>query len=102
VKLLFFDEFKLGILKSDAVVDVSAVVRDIPHTGPHNLISGLIERFADYRPRLEDAASRGRGVPVGQVRIRPPLPKPTNHRVHGSQLHGGRHPHRAGTDQCVP
>jgi 2-keto-4-pentenoate hydratase/2-oxohepta-3-ene-1,7-dioic acid hydratase in catechol pathway len=78
VKLLFFDDFKLGVLNGNAVVDVSAVVRDIPHTGPHNLISGLIERFADYRARLEEAASRGRGVPLAQVRIRPPLPKPTN------------------------
>jgi 2-keto-4-pentenoate hydratase/2-oxohepta-3-ene-1,7-dioic acid hydratase in catechol pathway len=78
VKLLFFDDFKLGVLKGDAVVDVSAVVRDIPHTGPHNLISGLIERFADYRTRLEETAARGQGVPIGQVKIRPPLPKPTN------------------------
>jgi 2-keto-4-pentenoate hydratase/2-oxohepta-3-ene-1,7-dioic acid hydratase in catechol pathway len=77
VKLLFFDDFKLGVLKGDAVVDVSAVVRDVPHTGPHNLISGLIERFADYRKRLEEAAARGQGMPLGQVKIRPPLPKPT-------------------------
>ena len=49
MKILYFDDFKLGVLKGDAVVDVSAVVKDIPHTGPHNLISGLIERFADYR-----------------------------------------------------
>ena len=53
MKLLFFDDFKLGVLKGDTVVDVSPVVRDIPHTGPHNLISGLIERFADYRGALE-------------------------------------------------
>src|SRR5438105_2740812 len=78
VKLLFFDDFRLGVLKGDAVVDVSPVVRDIPHTGPHNLISGLIERFADYKGRLEDAATRGTGAPVDRVRIRPPLPKPSN------------------------
>jgi 2-keto-4-pentenoate hydratase/2-oxohepta-3-ene-1,7-dioic acid hydratase in catechol pathway len=78
MKLLFFDDFKLGVLKGDAVVDVSDVVRDIPHTGPGNLISGLIERFADYKGRLEEAVNRGQGVPVSQVRIRPPLPKPTN------------------------
>jgi 2-keto-4-pentenoate hydratase/2-oxohepta-3-ene-1,7-dioic acid hydratase in catechol pathway len=77
VKLLFFDDFKLGVLKGDAVVDVSTVVRNVPHTGPHNLISGLIERFADYRARLEETAARGQGVPVEQVKIRPPLPKPT-------------------------
>jgi 2-keto-4-pentenoate hydratase/2-oxohepta-3-ene-1,7-dioic acid hydratase in catechol pathway len=77
VKLLFFDDFKLGILKGETVVDVSAVVRDVPHTGPHNLISGLIGRFADYRKRLDEAVARGQGVPIGQVKIRPPLPKPT-------------------------
>jgi 2-keto-4-pentenoate hydratase/2-oxohepta-3-ene-1,7-dioic acid hydratase in catechol pathway len=78
MKLLFFDDFKLGVLKGDAVVDVSDVVRDIPHTGPGGLISGLIERWADYKGRLEAAVNQGRGVPIGQVRIRPPLPKPTN------------------------
>src|SRR5881396_3905071 len=78
MKLLFFDDFKLGVLKGDAVVDVSDAVKDIPHTGPHNLISGLIERFADYKGRLEGAATRGQGKPVSQVRIRPPIPKPYN------------------------
>jgi 2-keto-4-pentenoate hydratase/2-oxohepta-3-ene-1,7-dioic acid hydratase in catechol pathway len=78
MKLLYFDDFKLGVLKGDAVVDVSDVVRDIPHTGPHNLISGLIERFADYRRRLEEAVAHRQGVPLSQVRIRPPLPKPYN------------------------
>ena len=78
MKLLFFDDFKLGVLKGDAVVDVSDTVKDIPHTGPHNLISGLIERWADYKGRLEQAAARGAGKPVGQVKVRPPVPKPYN------------------------
>ena len=78
MKILFFDDWKLGVLKADTVVDVSSVVGDIPHTGPHNLISGLIERFASYRGRLDEAVKRGQGVPVAQVRIRPPLPKPYN------------------------
>jgi len=78
MKLLFFDDFKLGVLKADQVVDVSALVRDIPHTGPHNLISGLIERFGDYRGKLEKAVAEGSGVPLTSLRIRPPLPKPVN------------------------
>ena len=78
MKLLFIDDFRLGVLKGDAVVDVSHAVRDIPRIGPHDLISGLIERFADYNRPLAEAADRGRGIPVGQVRIRPPLPKPCN------------------------
>ena len=78
MKLLYFDDFKLGVLKGDAVVDVTSVVQDIPHTGPHDLINGLIERFSDYRKRLEKAAADGKGVPLSKVRIRPPLPKPGN------------------------
>jgi 2-keto-4-pentenoate hydratase/2-oxohepta-3-ene-1,7-dioic acid hydratase in catechol pathway len=78
VKLLFFDDWKLGVLKGNAVVDVSAAVSSIPHTGPHDLLSGLIARFAEYKARVEDAASKGQGVPAGQVRIRPPVPRPVN------------------------
>jgi len=78
MKLMFFDDFKLGVVKGENVVDVSAVVKDIPHTGPGNLLSGLIERFSDYRKRLEDAAASGQGVPIARVRIRPPVPKPYN------------------------
>jgi len=78
MKIIFFDDFKLGVLKGDAVIDVSETVRDIPHTGPHNLINGLIERFSDYKERLQETADRGRGVPISQLRIRPPLPKPYN------------------------
>jgi 2-keto-4-pentenoate hydratase/2-oxohepta-3-ene-1,7-dioic acid hydratase in catechol pathway len=78
VKLLFFDDFRLGVLQGSDVIDVSQTVGDIQHTGPHDLIRGLIERFADYKGRLDGAVARGRGVPVSQVRIRPPLPKPHN------------------------
>jgi len=78
VKLLFFDDWKLGVLKGNSVVDVSAAVQSIPHLGPHDLISGLIARFAEYKARVEEAASKGQGVPVGQVRIRPPVPRPVN------------------------
>ncbi len=78
MKILFFDNFKLGVLSGDSVIDVSALVDDIPHTGSHNLISGLIERFEDYRAALEKAAGSGKGLPLGSVRIRPPLPRPVN------------------------
>ncbi len=76
MKLCFFDDFKLGAVKGDTVVDVTGAVQDIPHTGPHDLINGLIENFADYRSALEAAAEAGTGVAVSGVRIRPPLPRP--------------------------
>jgi 2-keto-4-pentenoate hydratase/2-oxohepta-3-ene-1,7-dioic acid hydratase in catechol pathway len=76
MKLMYFDDFRLGVLKGDCVVDVTALVQDIPHTGPHDLISGLIARFDGYRAKLEAAVAKEAGVPVSGVRIRPPLPRP--------------------------
>ena len=78
MKIVFFDEFKLGVLKGDSVVDVSRVVQDIPNLGPQDVIRGVIERFAEFRPRLEAAAAQGSGAPLDRVKIRSPLPKPTN------------------------
>jgi 2-keto-4-pentenoate hydratase/2-oxohepta-3-ene-1,7-dioic acid hydratase in catechol pathway len=53
-------------------------VQNIPHTGPGDLMNGLIARFGDFRARLDKAAADGKGVPVTQVKLRPPLPKPVN------------------------
>ncbi len=77
MKLIYFDDFKLGVLAGDSVIDVGAVVQDVPHTNPGNLMNGLIARFGDYRRRLEDAAAGGGGVPLSSVRVRPPVPGPT-------------------------
>ena len=78
MKIIFFDDFRLGALSGDQVVDVSDKVTDIPMVGPHDLINGLIENFENYRSVFEAAAASGDGVPLDGVRIRPPLPRPIN------------------------
>jgi 2-keto-4-pentenoate hydratase/2-oxohepta-3-ene-1,7-dioic acid hydratase in catechol pathway len=80
MKLLYFDDFRLGVLTAtgNGVVDVGDEVADIPHLEPADLIQGLIERFATYRPRLDAAAASGQAIPLDRVRIRPPVPRPTN------------------------
>jgi 2-keto-4-pentenoate hydratase/2-oxohepta-3-ene-1,7-dioic acid hydratase in catechol pathway len=77
MKLLFFDDYKFCVLNGDQVVDVSAAVKDIPHVGPQDILNGVITGWATYRPKLEQAAKAGHGVPVRSVKIRPPAPKPT-------------------------
>lgn len=78
MKILYFNDFRLGILKEDQVVDITDIVSDIPHSGPHNLISGLIEQFDQYKAKIQSAVQAAKGVPLSSVRIRPPLPKPNN------------------------
>ena len=78
MKIVFFNDFKLGIVRGETVVDVSDAVKDIPHIGPYDLINGLIGQFDKHSNSLQRIAEHGQGVPVSQVRLRPPLPKPAN------------------------
>ena len=78
MKLLFFDNFRLGALRGDMVIDLTDFAQVIPHTDPHTLISKLIESYANYREELQRIIDSSSGVPVSQVTIRPPLPRPAN------------------------
>lgn len=76
MKLVFFNDFTLGVVQGDAVVDVSAATRDLVHTSPQDLLNQVIANFAQYKGRIEAAAQNGPRVPVAQVRLRAPVPKP--------------------------
>ena len=78
MKLAFFNEFKLGVIKDNAVIDVTDAVSGINHTSPQDLINRVIENFDDLREALQQAADSGSGAPLDSVRLRPPLPKPGN------------------------
>jgi len=78
MRIGYFDDYRLGIIKGDSIVDVSAAVKDIPHTNPGNLMNGLIARFDTYRKKLEEAAASGKGQPLSAVKLRAPCPKPNN------------------------
>ena len=54
MKLTYFDDYKLGVVKGDSIVDVSAAVADVPHTSPGDLINHVIadwdnlQRFSQF------------------------------------------------------
>ena len=90
MRLVLFNDFTPGILRGDNVVDVSQVISDIPHIDAQTWMRGLIDRFDDYRPSLEDAASNNEGVALSSVRLRSPLPEPTRIAcMAGNYLEGG-------------
>ena len=53
MKLVFFDDFKLGVVKGDTVVDMSNAVSGIEHTASQDLIGKLIENFSQYQGSLQ-------------------------------------------------
>jgi 2-keto-4-pentenoate hydratase/2-oxohepta-3-ene-1,7-dioic acid hydratase in catechol pathway len=78
MKFVFFNDYALGVLKGDAVVDISAVVKDIPRLGPHDVINGVIERYAQLKAPIADAVAKATGVPLASFKLRAPLPRPVN------------------------
>jgi 2-keto-4-pentenoate hydratase/2-oxohepta-3-ene-1,7-dioic acid hydratase in catechol pathway len=78
MKIGFFDDYKLGVIIGEGIVDISSSLPEIPRAGPHDLINGLIAQYQTCRGRLEEAASKGKSVPLSSVRLRAPLPRPIN------------------------
>lgn len=77
MKLTFFDDYALGVVRNDIIVDVSAAVADVPHTSPSDLINHVISDWDSLKGAIGQAA-QGEGLPLSSVSLQPPLPKPYN------------------------
>ena len=91
VKLCYFNDWRLGVIKGDAVVDVTDAVKDIPHLDTRDLIIGLIAKWDSHKAKVEKAAADGKGVPLEGRAPAPARAEARQHRLHGGQLHGRRH-----------
>lgn len=76
MKLVFFDDYRLGVLRDDGVVDVSAAITNLHYHTAQELLTQVIERWDIYQDAIASAADSGTARPVDQVRLRPPVPRP--------------------------
>ena len=76
MKLAFFDDFQLGVIKDDHIVDAMPAVEGMTFRRPQDLIEEVIINWQDMRSRIENAIDGKNGVPLGSVRLRAPVPKP--------------------------
>jgi 2-keto-4-pentenoate hydratase/2-oxohepta-3-ene-1,7-dioic acid hydratase in catechol pathway len=79
VKIALFqsgsDNVRPGVIVDDGIVDVSSVVP--PGQSPQATIEAIIDGFDTLKPLLERAAQAAEPVPLDQVRLRSPLPRPS-------------------------
>jgi 2-keto-4-pentenoate hydratase/2-oxohepta-3-ene-1,7-dioic acid hydratase in catechol pathway len=68
---------KPGLIKGDAVVDISSAVASLPASTPQMLMESIIDNFESLRPALEKLLESGASVPIASVKLRPPLPRPS-------------------------
>lgn len=76
MKLVLFDDFKLGVLQEDRILDASAAVEGLGHHTPQEMMQLLMVQWTTLQPQIQQAIAGQSGVRLSQVRIRPPLPRP--------------------------
>ena len=56
MKLCYFNDYRLGVVKGDQVVDITDAVKDVPHLETRDIIIGLIAKWDSYKDKVEKAA----------------------------------------------
>ncbi|MBI4328698.1 MAG: fumarylacetoacetate hydrolase family protein [Chloroflexi bacterium] len=76
MRIGFYNDFQPCLLKEDGVVDISREVRSLAGGSPQLWMESIIRNFTALRPRLQRLAERGKVIPLSDVRLRAPLPRP--------------------------
>ncbi len=77
MKLALFNGNRLGVVRGETIVDVTSALPAWDNGYMANFWLRLCHDFDTLRPRLEEAAQSGAGVPVSQVRLNAPVLSPT-------------------------
>lgn len=78
MKILRFNDDRIGILKDEThVVDVSGTITSRVAKGPQRVMEDIIENFRSYRRKFERTAAGENGLPLTEVKLLPPIPRPS-------------------------
>jgi 2-keto-4-pentenoate hydratase/2-oxohepta-3-ene-1,7-dioic acid hydratase in catechol pathway len=98
VRLVVWDDFRLGVLEADGIHDLTDLVDDgaevPPWAAPYRM-NQLIGRWDELRGAVEARRGDGRAVPLDSVTLRAPSPRPRNflaaplnYVAHGEEMKG--------------
>lgn len=76
MKFGFFNDWNLGVVKGDEIVDASSVLGQVHAHSPMELVQAVIENFDDLRDALEEYAAKQNGIPLSSVKLLAPVPRP--------------------------
>lgn len=66
MKLAFYDNYTLGVIDDENIMDVSAIVSDITPCNPQGLLETVIKNWDTYGARIADA-TQGQGGAAGSA-----------------------------------
>ena len=76
MKLAFFNDYQLGVITADGIVDISDALSSISYHTPQELIRMVIEDFDNLRSAIADAAENSTATALDSVSFKAPLPRP--------------------------
>lgn len=76
MKIVLFDDYVIGAMRGDQVVDLRPALGDIPDLPADERILALIADYDSLRHRLQAQLREAPGIPVATSRFRPPIPRP--------------------------
>ncbi|MFH1140410.1 MAG: fumarylacetoacetate hydrolase family protein [Chloroflexota bacterium] len=101
MKLVLYDDYRMGVLQGQEVVDVTAAVRYLRDHPRGQRMNDVIARWGEFKGKIEAAAKTGSRRPISQVRFRPPVPKPSKILCMGVNYMEERRPQLPGLNAFV-
>jgi 2-keto-4-pentenoate hydratase/2-oxohepta-3-ene-1,7-dioic acid hydratase in catechol pathway len=72
----FYDDFRPCLVKPDGVVDISELIGAFPGAPAQYVLETLINKFEQMPAALQEAQAKGKTIPLSQVKLRAPVPRP--------------------------
>jgi 2-keto-4-pentenoate hydratase/2-oxohepta-3-ene-1,7-dioic acid hydratase in catechol pathway len=76
MKLVLFDDFKLGVIQDGQVVDAMDALDGKTFSRPQDMMEDVIMSWEEVKPKIESAVAGKVGASLDSVRLRPPVPRP--------------------------
>jgi 2-keto-4-pentenoate hydratase/2-oxohepta-3-ene-1,7-dioic acid hydratase in catechol pathway len=76
MRFVFYNDFKPGLLKNDTVIDISGQLDVNPHQTPQMVVEKFIKEYKTLKPKLEKSLKEKNGIPLKDIKLRQPIPKP--------------------------
>ena len=76
MKLAFFNDYQLGVITEDGIVDIGDALSGLSSHTPQELIRMVIEDFDNLGSTIADASENGAAIALDSVSLKAPIPSP--------------------------
>ena len=76
MKLAFFDDYRLGVITEDEIVDITDALKHLRYHMPQELIQMVIEGYDNLQSSIVEIAENGKPIAVDNVNLKAPIPRP--------------------------